>query len=350
MLNIFVPYQYVLDNINQKIKMKKRNVIDVEAYVDSLLKGHRKTLAEVITLLESSLPNKRDIGLKILSDLAANFKEKTLRIGITGTPGVGKSTFIDALVPILNKQRGKIAVLAIDPSSVVSQGSILGDKTRMVTSSVMEDVFIRPTPTSNILGGAAAHTYETIKLCEFSGFWTTIIETVGVGQSEIEVDQLCDVNILLLQPGAGDEIQGIKRGILEKADIIVVNKADGPQLELAIKTKNQYSQSIKLLHHKMPAWSVPVITSSSYEGSGIADIINAIANFEAMASKDNYFLQKRLLQEENYTKGMLLAMLTEHLSSSSTYQDLLSKIDSNDGEPIFNKLLKAKSVIANMIK
>jgi LAO/AO transport system kinase len=337
-----------LENINQNIKIKKRDFASVDAYVTLLKDGDRNTLSKVITLLESDLELRRELGMKVLASLSSKPIENTIRIGITGSPGVGKSTFIDSIIPLLTKTRGKIAVLAIDPSSTVSHGSILGDKTRMSTASIMDDVYIRPTPSRNMLGGTAAHTYETMILCEYAGFHTTIIETVGVGQSEIEVDQLCDINILLLQPGAGDDIQGIKRGILEKCDIIVVNKADGQQLELAQRTKNQYGDSVRLIKHNISNWIVPVICASSIDQNGLSEVITAINNFEINAETDNHKALKRRKQEDYYSEQLVKEIILSKIISSRLYKEIINDLKHNK-DTLFDRLIDVKSKITELL-
>jgi LAO/AO transport system kinase len=320
-----------------------------EEYVQKIKTGDRKTLAQAITLIESTDETKYNLGYEILVGLSKEATSGTLRIGITGTPGVGKSTFIENLTPILTNLQGKTAILAIDPSSQISQGSILGDKTRMAAVSNMPNVFIRPTPSSNILGGAAAHTYETIMLCEYAGYKNIIIETVGVGQSEVEVDKICDLNMLLLQPGAGDDLQGIKRGILEKADIIIVHKADGIQLSLSQTTQIQYSQSLKLLRHALPSWTVPVICVSSLESRGFDTVISSMDTFVAMSRKEGYYERKRKTQENYYTQKILLEEIQAKLIKIPKIKNFLS-MDQNNNLPLPAKIYDAKSRLISLLE
>jgi LAO/AO transport system kinase len=335
-----------LATINAHTQISKRPLRSVEAYVEGIISGDRQLLSEAITLVESKQNTKREHGLAVLSNLKID-QANTLRIGITGTPGVGKSTFIEVFGKFLINKSHKIAVLAIDPSSAVTQGSILGDKTRMELLSNDPNVYIRPTSTSNILGGTAANTREAISLCEAAGFTTTIIETVGVGQSETEVNQLVDINILLLQPGAGDEIQGIKRGIVEQADIIIVHKSDGLQLELANRTRQQYQQSIQLFHHELADYKPPVIQCSSIEMTGQNSILSAIDIYVARSKKVGFFDQNRIAQETYYIQKMADFIAIDLLHNTTTYQSIIKA--NLQGDQLYARLSSLKSALNHLL-
>lgn len=246
-------------------------MIDVESLYNGILNRDRSSLSRAITLIESSKIEHNEYALELIEKIS-KIKTNSKRIGISGTPGVGKSTFIEAFGAFLIDKKHKVAVLAIDPSSYVSGGSILGDKTRMATLSYMDDAFVRPTPSSKYLGGVAKKTKETILLCEAFGFDYILVETVGVGQSEVAVSEITDHFMLLMQPASGDELQGIKRGILELADSIVVNKADGDLLSKAKITKAELDSSIHILRKE----KFPISLCSAINKTGLDSIYKNI--------------------------------------------------------------------------
>ncbi len=280
-----------------------------EEYVRGICAGDRVVLAQAITLVESARPEHAVLAQAVIRQLLGETQQKTLRIGITGAPGAGKSTFIEALGMQLVEQGQKVAVLAIDPSSSVSRGSILGDKTRMERLSMSEHAFIRPSPAGDSLGGVARKTRETILLVEAAGFDTVFVETVGVGQSETAVHRLTDVFVLLLLPGAGDELQGIKRGIVEMADILVVNKADGDRVKLANQARAHYLNATHLLPPKASAWAPRVLACSSQEGSGIAEVWAVIEEYRGSTSANGYFEANRRHQAQYWLQESLEAGL-----------------------------------------
>ena len=252
--------------------------------VTAIASGERKALSQAITIIESSLDSDMARSEELLQDLAPN-TGGAVRIGITGVPGVGKSTFIDALGTSLTREGHKVAVLAVDPSSSISGGSILGDKTRMERLSQDPDAFIRPTPGGDAVGGVARHTREAMLLCEAAGFDVLLVETIGVGQSELAVASMVDTFVLLLLAGAGDELQGIKRGVMELADIFVINKADGPNTEPALQAARQYTAALQLIPQRNPAWAPTVTICSSVHGDGIEDVYKQVLEHrEALGS------------------------------------------------------------------
>ncbi|MFN0016418.1 MAG: methylmalonyl Co-A mutase-associated GTPase MeaB [Saprospiraceae bacterium] len=271
-----------------------------EEYIRGIRSGDRVVLAQAITLVESARPEHAALAQSVIQGLQADGPERppTLRIGITGAPGAGKSTFIEALGTRLVEQGKNVAVLAIDPSSSVSRGSILGDKTRMERLSVSERAFIRPSPAGGSLGGVARKTRETILLVEAAGYDTVFVETVGVGQSETAVHRLTDVFVLLLLPGAGDELQGIKRGIVEMADILVVNKADGDRVKLANQARAHYLNATHLLPPKPNGWAPRVLACSSQEGTGVAEIWETIEAYQRDTGASGYFSDNRRQQAQ----------------------------------------------------
>ena len=232
-----------------------------------------------------------------------------MRIGITGSPGAGKSTFIEALGNHFVNRDKKVAVLAIDPSSTKSQGSILGDKTRMQSLSTNKNAFVRPTASANMLGGVAQSTKESIALCEAAGYEIILIESVGVGQSETELADLVDMYLLLLLPGGGDGVQGIKRGIVELTDMMIVNKYDGNHRLLAEQSRKDFAMSCSLFHHDLDQWRVPVELCSSTEDTGFESIIAQIESFESLSKKKAFFKKKRKEQDKKWLSRQIKKVL-----------------------------------------
>ncbi len=248
---------------------------DPEYYIDGVRQQDRLILARTITLIESSLPAHHEMARTVLDRLLP-LTGKGYRLGITGVPGAGKSTFIESFGTMLTEQGHNVAVLAIDPSSTRSGGSILGDKTRMEKLAINDRAFIRPSPSRGTLGGVARKTRESMLVCEAAGFDVVIIETVGVGQSETTVASMVDFFLVLMIAGAGDELQGIKKGVLEVADAIVINKADGDNVLRAEMAQKDYQAALQLLMPNNPDWSPPVLTCSSLVGTGLDTIWNTI--------------------------------------------------------------------------
>lgn len=271
----------------------------INEFVDGVLSGNRVILSQAITLIESSLPQHYELSQQIIAACLPS-AGNSIRIGITGVPGVGKSTFIEAFGKLLTSTGHKLAVLAIDPSSERSKGSILGDKTRMEELSIDDQAFIRPSPSAGSLGGVARKTRESIILCEAAGFDRIIVETVGVGQSETAVHSMVDFFLLLMLSGAGDELQGIKRGIMEMADAIVINKADGDNIQKANLAKAQYTSALHLFPPTPSKWSPVALTCSSYTKDGIDQILNTIDHYITLTTENGYFKQHRM-EQAKYT-------------------------------------------------
>lgn len=269
-----------------------------EQYVSGVLASDRATLARTITIIESDLPADNELSAKIL-DALLPYTGKSRRIGVTGVPGVGKSTFLDKIGMHILRERGeKLAVLSIDPSSPVTGGSILGDKTRMERLSMEPNAFIRPSPSRGALGGVAGRTRESMLVCEAAGFNNIWIETIGVGQSEVAVRSMTDFVLLLLLPGAGDDLQGIKRGILELVDAIAINKADGSQLERAQMAKADYESALHLFAPAVGGWTPPVLLCSAQSGSGITQI------WECILRHEKFQLEKGLREEQRREQAL----------------------------------------------
>jgi len=263
-----------------------------DEYIEGIRSGDRTILARAITLIESTRATHQEMAQEII-EKCLPFSGKSIRLAITGIPGVGKSTFIEALGSYLLGKGHKIAVLAVDPSSKRTKGSILGDKTRMQKLSSSKDAFIRPSPTVGTLGGVARKTRESIILCEAAGFDVVFIETVGVGQSETTVHSMVDVFLLLMLPGAGDELQGMKRGIVELADLIVINKVDDNTPEKVLYAKSEYQKALHLLPASDSGWGVRIETCSSLIPSGMEDVWKSISDYQDMVKKNDYFYLHR---------------------------------------------------------
>lgn len=274
----------------------------VDELSKGLKEGKRRHLAKAITLVESSKESDREKATQLLNQLQE--KKDSIRVGISGVPGVGKSTFIEALGNSIVEQGHKVAVLAIDPSSPSSGGSILGDKTRMEQLANNEHAFIRPSPTSGTLGGVARKTREAMMLCEAAGFDVILVETVGVGQSEFEVASMVDCFLVMLLPGAGDSLQGIKRGILEITDLLVVNKADGDQKRLALQAKSEYEHTFKLLQPKYEEVPIQFYAISALYNSGIKEVWDGILSFIVDLKRYGYFVTVRNEQNLNWFKRL----------------------------------------------
>jgi len=274
-------------------------------FVAGILRGDRIVLSQAITLVESTLPPHQQLAQEIIEKCLPHAGQ-SMRIAITGSPGVGKSTFIETLGTHLTEKGRKLAVLAIDPSSQVSGGSILGDKTRMNSLSANTNAYVRPSPAGDALGGVASRTRETMLLCEAAGFGTIFIETVGVGQSETAVHEMVDFFLLLLQPAAGDELQGIKRGIVEMADVIAINKADGGLLEQAKIARQEYSRALHLFPEKESGWVPKVVTCSALTGAGMEELWQIAGEYFYQIRNNGWFENNRHQQANNW--------LHEHIS------------------------------------
>lgn len=292
----------------KKFIQKKRDTLFLNDYVSGILSGNRIILSQAITLVESSLQKHYNLAQKIIERCIPH-SGNSVRIGITGVPGVGKSTFIEAFGKYITGQGRKLAVLAIDPSSEISKGSILGDKTRMEELSNDPNAFIRPSPAAGTLGGVARKTRESIILCEAAGFDTIIVETIGVGQSETAVNIMVDFFLLLMLAGAGDELQGIKRGIMEMADAIVINKADGENIIKTNVAKAEYRDALHLFPLAPSGWMPLVEICSAKTNMGIERVWKMINEYVEFTKQNGYFFSKRQ-EQENYR---MIEMINETL-------------------------------------
>jgi len=295
----------------------------VSEYVEGILKGNMVMLSQAVTLIESSRFDHQQKAQKIIEKCLPH-AGNSIRVGITGVPGSGKSTSIEAFGMNILRTGKKLAVLAIDPSSERSKGSILGDKTRMEELSVQKNAFIRPSPSAGTLGGVARKTRETIVLCEAAGFDTIFVETVGVGQSETAVHSMVDFFLLIQLTGGGDELQGIKRGIMEMADGIVINKADGDNIERAKLTQAQYKNALHLFPVQDSGWIPEVLTYSGLTGRGIPEVIELIYKYIAFTKANLHFELKRASQAKFWMYESINEQLRERFYQNEEIQALLS--------------------------
>jgi LAO/AO transport system kinase len=279
----------------ENYKKSRKQANDALSLFNGIRSGNRTALSQAITMIESSLPAHQLIAQEIIKQCLP-YAGDSLRIGITGVPGAGKSTFIESFGNFLIRSSHKLAVLAIDPSSERSGGSIMGDKTRMETLASNQKAFIRPSPSGGTLGGVARKTRESIILCEAAGFDTIIVETVGVGQSETTVHSMVDFFLVLMIPGAGDELQGMKRGIMELADAIVINKSDGDNIDRANRSKTEYSNALHLFPLPPSKWAPHVKTCSALEETGIVEIWDMIAEYRGFTVASGFFNLRRSQQ------------------------------------------------------
>jgi len=327
-------------SVNPRLKRKKRLQVQSSAYyVEGILKGNVTILSQAITLVESNSPTHYQVAQEII-EKCLPYSDRSLRLGITGVPGVGKSTFIEAMGLHLIKKGEKLAVLAIDPSSERSKGSILGDKTRMEKLSQESNAYIRPSPSAGTLGGVARKTRETIILCEAAGFKNIFIETVGVGQSETAVHSMVDFFLLLMLAGAGDELQGIKRGIMEMADAITINKADGNNIQKAQLARVGYQNALHLFPPTPSGWEPQVVTCSAYKNTGISEIWDMINEYRHMATENGYFTQRR--QEQ--AKYWMYESINEQLKSDFYQHSEIKKVLAETEADVLNE--KTSSFVA----
>jgi LAO/AO transport system kinase len=289
----------------------RRKSLSLEEYAEGIKQGDRTVLSRAITLIESTKQSDRELAQDIIEQCLPDTGD-SIRIGITGVPGVGKSTFIESLGNHIVEQGHKLAVLAIDPSSTRTKGSLLGDKTRMETLATNNHAFIRPSPTAGSLGGVARKTRETIYLCEAAGYDTIFIETVGVGQSETAVHSMVDFFLLLMLAGAGDELQGIKRGIMEMADTIAINKIDDTDSKHVQQAIREYKNALHLYPETKSGWSPEVTSCSAITGEGISEIWETIQDYLTLTKENGYFREKRNRQAKHWMYDTITNRLTEH--------------------------------------
>ncbi|MDU1890762.1 MAG: methylmalonyl Co-A mutase-associated GTPase MeaB [Dysgonomonas sp.] len=325
-------------------KKYKRKTYTTSEYVEGILKGNISILGQAVTLIESSKPDHQIIAQEVI-ERCLPYTGNSVRVGITGVPGAGKSTSIDAFGMHLLKNNSKVAVLAIDPSSEVTKGSILGDKTRMEKLSVEKNAFIRPSPSAGSLGGVARKTRETIILCEAAGFDRIIVETVGVGQSETAVHSMVDFFLLIQLAGTGDELQGIKRGIMEMADGIVINKADGNNIEKARLAQSHFRNALHLFPLPDSGWAPKVLTYSGYYEIGIDEVWNMIDEYITFVKENGYFDHRRNEQ----SRFWMYETINEKLKNSFYNNSEIQKELKNCEQQILNSQISSFAAASKVL-
>lgn len=306
--------------------------------------GNIRSLAKAITLIESRSPDHSKEAVELLDNLLPD-SGNSIRVGISGVPGVGKSTFIEALGMHLIAAGHKVAILAVDPSSQLSGGSILGDKTRMEELAREQNAFIRPSPTGDTLGGVARKTRETMLLCEAAGYDVIIVETVGVGQSEITVASMVDFFLLLQLPNAGDELQGIKKGVMEIADAILINKAEGDNRPKAELARQQYVNALHMVKPKSPHWQVPVLLCSALHNEGITEVWQTICDFSATAKQHKEFDNKRRLQANDWMWTLVQEDLKDLFIHNKNVAALLDQVQTGVSQGVTSPGVAARRLL-----
>jgi len=325
-------------------KRPKRRQLSTEDYVQGVLSGNRMILGRAISLVESNASSHRAKAQEVLTSLMPH-TGKSHRIGITGVPGVGKSTFIERFGMELLEKGHRVAVLAVDPSSSVKGGSILGDKTRMSRLAADERAFIRPSPTQGSLGGVHRKTRETLLLCEAAGFDIILVETVGVGQSETLVSEMVDTYLVLMLAGAGDELQGIKKGILEVADILAINKADGNNALHAKRARSEYKGALRFMNATFEAWKTPVLTCSGLEGNGLKELWEQIQLHRQTLEEHGEFSRKRQKQRLKWTWDLVEQELLDRLRNHPEITKQLPQLESDVLQGVLPPTLAAQTIL-----
>ena len=306
----------------------RRKNLRVKDFVKGVLGQDRTVLGRAITLVESNAPSHMERAQRMLKELIPH-TGNSIRVGITGVPGAGKSTFIEALGTLLCDQGHKVAVLAVDPSSSLTRGSILGDKTRMENLSRNKNAFIRPSPSGGVLGGVTRKSRETMLVCEAAGFDVILVETVGVGQSETEVRSMVDFFLLVLIAGAGDELQGMKKGIMELADAILINKADGDNKQRAENARSEFERIIHYLHPATEGWITPALTASSLTGDKIPDVWQTVEDFKSNTTASGVFQKRRNAQTVRWVHAMVDDYLRTAFYGNPAVKALIPGIESD---------------------
>ena len=328
--------------------LPKNAPLDIEALARDLRAGHRAALARAITLIESRRSDHQAAARELVQALLPE-TGKAIRVGITGSPGVGKSTTIDALGMFLIGRGHRVAVLAVDPSSARTGGSILGDKTRMARLAASDSAYIRPSPTSGTLGGVAAKTREAMLLCEAAGFDVGLVETVGIGQSETAVCDMTDFFLALMLPGAGDELQGIKKGLVELADMIAVNKADGDNVKRATLAAGEYRSALHILTPRSEHWQPPVVTYSALTGSGIDTLWQKILDHRTAMTSSGEFASRRREQQVKWMWSMLEQRIMARLRTDASVRTKVKRIEAEVAGGRISPALAAEQ-IAEMLR
>ncbi len=322
---------------------------DVDELYEGVLAGNTLSLARSITLIESQRPDHREIADQLLTKLLPH-TGKSLRIGLSGVPGAGKSTFTEAFGTYITEQGHRIAVLAIDPSSPKTKGSILGDKTRMEHLATNPNAYIRPTPSGTTLGGVARRTREAMLVCEAAGYDVILVETVGVGQSEVAVARMTDVFVLVLVPGGGDELQGIKKGIVELADVLVVNKCDGDLEKAAERAKGAYTNALTLLYPSNSKWIPPVLKVSSLQSKGIDTTWETLEDFKETMQEIGKFEARRMSQARDWMWSEVGDNLMESLRAHPAVNAMITSLEGEVAHSRATPSSAAKAMMEAFVK
>ncbi|XP_071664127.1 methylmalonic aciduria type A protein, mitochondrial isoform X1 [Patagioenas fasciata] len=326
--------QVASDQQTERFSDREQRLLD--RLYTGLIQGHRACLAEAITLVESTESRKKKIAQVLLQKVLSYHREQeklnqgkplAFRVGLSGPPGAGKSTFIECLGKMLTERKHKVSVLAVDPSSSTSGGSLLGDKTRMTELSRDTNAYIRPSPTRGTLGGVTRTTNEAILLCEGGGYDVVLVETVGVGQSEFAVADMVDMFVLLLPPAGGDELQGIKRGIIEMADLVAINKADGDLVVPARRIQAEYISAMKLLRKRSKVWRPKVMRISAKTGEGISDMWDKMTEFRDLMLTSGELIAKRRKQQKVWMWNLIQENMLEHFRSHLAVKDKIPLLE-----------------------
>ncbi|MGG3911786.1 methylmalonyl Co-A mutase-associated GTPase MeaB [Peribacillus simplex] len=311
--------------MTEKISPRRRH-LTVDEYVQGVMNGNRAIIAQAITLVESNLPKHMEMAQKVLKELIP-YTGKSIRIGITGVPGAGKSTLIESFGMMLCEQNHRVAVLAVDPTSSVSRGSILGDKTRMEHLSRHPHAYVRPSPSSGTLGGVTRKSRETLLICEAAEYDVIIVETVGVGQSEITVRSMVDFFLVIMLTGAGDELQGMKKGVMELADAIFINKADGENKQAALNAKMEYNRLLHFLQPITEGWETKAFTVSALTDEGVSHIWKVIQEYKQVTSRTGFFGKRRKEQMIDWFHSMIETQLKARFYGNPSMKKNISKME-----------------------
>jgi LAO/AO transport system kinase len=336
-------------SINPRLQKIKRRRLTTEQFLEGIFQGDRTILSQAITLAESNLPDHTEQAQEIIAGCIP-YTGKSIRIGITGVPGVGKSSFIETLGLYLTGMGTRLAVLAIDPSSERSKGSILGDKTRMESLATNPSAFIRPSPSAGTLGGVARKTRESIFLCEAAGFNVIFVETVGVGQSETAVHSMVDFFLLLMLAGAGDELQGIKRGIMEMADMLVITKADGSNMENVKRASAEYKAALHLFPVPESKWTPRVLSCSARNNTGISEVWDNIIAYQTHALNNEYFTKRRKQQALYWMNESIDESLKSHFYKDPEIQSMLGRLKEEVLHDKISSFMAAQQVLSYYFK
>lgn len=309
----------------EKRPVPRRKKLTVDDYVEGVLAGNRTIIAQAITLVESNSKKHSELAQEVLKRLMP-YTGNSIRIGFTGVPGAGKSTLIEAFGTMLCNKGHKVAVLAIDPSSTLTRGSILGDKTRMENLSRHQNAFVRPSPSAGTLGGVAKKSRETLLICEAAGYDVIIVETVGVGQSEITVRSMVDFFLVVMLTGAGDELQGMKKGVMEIADAIFINKADGDNKQKCEMARVEYNRLLHFLQPATEGWETKAYTVSALTGEGVANIWDVVQKYKEITMQSGIFHSRRKAQTLDWVRSMIEEQLTRRFYENEKVQEMFPKV------------------------